>query len=141
MTGLIATAAVDVDASRERVWDALTDPAQISAYMDGSQVETDWVVGSPIVWRGEYEGRSYEDKGEVLAFDPPQRLSVTHYSPLAGEEDAPENYHTLVYSLSEADGGGTHLEFTQDGCDSAEQAEQFSKNWQQMLDGMKESVE
>jgi hypothetical protein len=30
---------------------------------------------------------------------------------------------------------------TQDGCESEEQAEQFSQNWQGMLDGLKSVVE
>ena len=29
---------------------------------------------------------------------------MTHFSPLSGEPDAPENYHTLVYELEEDDG-------------------------------------
>lgn len=140
MSGMMAHADVEVAAPPERVWEALTDPAQIATYMDGSQVETDWKVGSPIVWRGTFDGHSYEDKGEVLVNDPPERLSVTHYSPVMGDADKPENYHTLVYTLSATE-VGSHLVFTQDGCTTAEQAEQFSKNWQGMLDDLKRAVE
>ena len=140
MTGFTATAETDIAAGPDRVWSALTDPAQIAGYMQGSRVETSWDVGSPITWDGEYEGRAYQDKGEVLTYDEPHVLSVTHYSPMMGQPDEPENYHTLVYTLTEND-GRTHLELTQDGCDDEEQAEQFSKNWQQMLDGLKTQVE
>lgn len=59
---------------------------------------------------------------------------------MSGQPDEPENYHTLVYTLT-ADGEGTHVELTQDGCDDEAQAEQFSANWQQMLDGLKAHVE
>lgn len=145
MTGFTATAAVDVAATPQRVWAALTEPQQIAAYMGGSRVETTWEVGSPITWAGEYDGRAYEDKGEVLVVDEPEVLSVTHYSPLMGQPDVPESYHTLVYALSatgsQQPGDGTHLELTQDGCDSEEQAQQFSANWQSMLDGLKAHVE
>ncbi len=140
MSGYVATAQTDVAASPERVWAALTRPEQIAAYMQGSQVESTWEVGSPITWNGEYDGRPYQDKGEVLTYDEPHVLSVTHYSPMMGQPDEPENYHTLVYTLSESD-GGTRLELTQDGNDSEEQAEQFSQNWQTMLDGLKALVE
>jgi uncharacterized protein YndB with AHSA1/START domain len=140
MTGFSATAAVDVEATPLRVWAALTDPDQIAAYMGGSRVETTWEVGSPITWAGEYDGRPYEDKGEVLVVDEPEVLSVTHYSPLMGQPDVPESYHTLVYALAPS-GDGTHLELTQDGCNSEEQAEQFSANWQSMLEGLKAHVE
>ncbi|MDX6375336.1 MAG: hypothetical protein QOD98_4324 [Nocardioidaceae bacterium] len=140
MAGYEATARTDVAATPERVWAALTDPEQIAVYMQGSKVTTTWEVGSPITWDGEYDGRAYQDKGEVLTYDEPNVLSVTHYSPMMGQPDEPENYHTLVYTLT-ADGDGTHLELTQDGNESEEQAEQFSQNWQSMLDGLKTHVE
>ena len=140
MAGHVATAQTDVAAAPERVWAALTEPEQIATYMYGSQVATTWEVGSPITWDGEYEGRPYQDKGKVLTYDEPHVLSVTHYSPMMGQPDEPESYHTLVYTLTAAD-AGTHLELTQDGNESAEQAQQFSQNWQDMLDGLKAQVE
>ena len=140
MAGFTASAQTQVDAPPSRVWSALTDPAEIATYMEGALVETTWEVGSPITWSGDYQGRPYQDKGEVLTYDEPQLLSVTHYSPLMGQPDAPESYHTLVYILTEH-AGGTLLELTQDGCTDEEQAEQFSTNWQQMLDGLKSQVE
>ena len=140
MSGHVATATTDVAAGPERVWAALTEPEQIGVYMQGSRVTTTWEVGTPITWDGEYDGRAYQDKGEVLTYDAPRVLSVTHYSPMMGQPDEPENYHTLVYTLTAA-GDGTHLELTQDGNESAEQAEQFSASWQTMLDGLKAHVE
>src|SRR5689334_24375032 len=140
MAGFVATAQTEVAAPPERVWAALTDPAQIAVYMQGSQVTTTWEVGSPITWDGEHDGRAYQDKGEVLTYDEPRELSVTHYSPMTGQPDEPESYHTLVYTL-EATDGGTRLTLDQDGNDSEAQAEQFAANWQAMLDQVKEYVE
>jgi uncharacterized protein YndB with AHSA1/START domain len=140
MAGILAKAQTEIEAPASRVWDALTDPDQIKEYMFGSQVETDWKVGSPITWNGEYEGRTYQDKGEVLTYDEPRELSVTHYSPLTGQDDKPENYHTLVYTLQEQD-GRTRVSLAQDNCADEREAEQFSANWQQMLDGLKAHVE
>ena len=122
------------------MWAALTEPQQIAAWMQGSQVRTTWGVGNPITWDGEYDGHTYQDKGEVLTFDEPNVLSMTHYSPMLGEPDEPENYHTLVYTLT-PDDDRTHLELTQDGCTDQQQADQFSQNWQQMLDTLKAHVE
>jgi uncharacterized protein YndB with AHSA1/START domain len=140
MAGFTAFARTDIAADRERVWAALTEPEQIAAYMGGSKVTTTWQVGSPITWEGEYDGRSYQDKGEVLTYDEPSVLSVTHYSPMMGQPDEPENYHTLVYTLT-ASGNGTRLELSQDGCETEEQAAQFSENWQGMLNGLKAHLE
>ena len=62
-----AEAAVDIEASPSEVWGSLTDPEAIKQYFLGADVETDWRVGSPITFRGEWQGKSYEDKGEILA--------------------------------------------------------------------------
>jgi uncharacterized protein YndB with AHSA1/START domain len=140
MADHVARAAVTIDAEPEVVWRSLTDPDRIARWMMGAQVSTTWQVGSPITWRGEMNGTAYEDKGEVLAADEPRRLSMTHYSPLMGGDDVPENYHTVTYELT-PEGDGTAVELSQDGNDTPEQAEQFSGNWQAMLDGLKQSVE
>lgn len=140
MTGYTAKAQTEIDASADRVWTAMTDPDQIKEYMFGSQVETDWKQGSPIRWKGEYQGKSYEDKGEVLEVDPGRRLKVTHFSPLTGQDDVPENYHTVTYDLDEHD-GHTHVALTQDNAGSEEEAEHSSAMWQQMLGGLRKQVE
>ncbi len=140
MADHVAHARVEIDATPRVVWRALTDPEQVARWMSGTEVSTDWRVGSPITWRGEMNGTAYEDKGEILASDEPTRLSMTHYSPLMGGADEPENYHTVTYDLS-ADGDRTTVELSQDGNDSAEQAEQFGANWQGMLDALKKTVE
>ena len=136
----IARAECEIAAPPERVWEALTNPTLIREYMFGSQVETDWQVGSPITWTGEYDGTSFTDKGEILQADAPERLRLTHYSPMTGQPDEPESYHTLDYRLAATD-AGTLLTLDQDGNDSEEQAEQFAGNWQTMLDQVKEYVE
>jgi uncharacterized protein YndB with AHSA1/START domain len=140
MNGIVATAEIDIDATRKQVWRALTDPDHIEQYMFGSRVETDWQIGSPITWSGEWEGKAYQDKGEVLAYHEPHLLSVTHFSPLSGQDDVPENYHRLVYELEEHD-GHTHVSLSQDGNGSEEEAEHSRGMWQQMLSGLKDHVE
>ncbi len=140
MNGIVATASIDIEAPATRVWAALTEPDQIASYMFGSRVETDWEVGHPITWNGEWEGKPYQDKGQVLAYDEPRRLSVTHFSPLTGQDDVPENYHTLVYELDES-AGVTTVSLSQDNNGSEEEAEHSRANWQMMLDGLKKQVE
>ena len=132
MTGRVATAEAEIHAPRSKVWRALTDPEQIQKYM--------LKPGSRITWKGEYEGKTYEDKGEVLEVVQDRRLKVTHFSPLSGKEDAPENYHTLVYELKEND-GKTHVSLSQDNNPSDEAAEHSRANWEKMLSALKEVVE
>ena len=140
MRGRVANAETEIDAPRSKVWQALIDPDQIEKYMFGSRVETDWKPGSRITWSGEYEGKKYEDKGEILEVVPERRLKLTHFSPLSGEDDAPENYHTLVYELKEND-GKTRVSLSQDNNPSEEAAEHSRGNWEKMLSGLKEVLE
>lgn len=107
----------------------------------GSKVETDWTPGSPIVWRGEYEGKKYEDKGEILEVEPGRRLKMSHFSPLGGQDDVPENYHTLVYELESAGERRTPISLSQDNNPTEEAAEHSRANWETMLSGLKQVVE
>jgi len=78
--------------------------------------------------------------GGLKQAEPGRLLKVTHHSPLTGDDDVAENYHTLRYELSQA-GEGTAVSLTQDGCESEEQAKRFSQNWQEMLNGLKKVAE
>jgi uncharacterized protein YndB with AHSA1/START domain len=140
VAGHIATARCEIEAPPEKVWRALTDPELIKKYMFGSEVNSDWKPGSPITWKGEFEGREYEDKGEIISVEPGRRLEFTHFSPLTGQEDRPENYHTVRYELQQTD-GGTSVRLTQDNSRSAEEAEHSAATWQVMLDGLKKVAE
>jgi uncharacterized protein YndB with AHSA1/START domain len=137
---LLATATVTIDASPERVWAALTDPAIIKQYMFGSDVTSDWQVGSTITYAGEYEGKKYEDHGEILEIRPPEVLRTTHFSPLGGKPDIPENYHEITYTLSDGN-GATNVRLTQDNNGSEEEREHSAANWQQMLESLRSVVE
>ncbi|UZX01627.1 ATPase [Arthrobacter sp. CDRTa11] len=136
----VATSAVTIDAPLSRVWEVITDPAAVKEFMFGTELVTDWTVGGPIVWRGEWEGKPYEDKGYILEVEPGQRLVHTHYSALGGEEDRPENYHTLTWTL-EARDGGTLLTLSQDN-NATEQAAQHSQGmWDMLVADVKEIAE
>jgi uncharacterized protein YndB with AHSA1/START domain len=140
MAGYVATARVEIEASPERVWQVLLDPVATKEFMFGSEVETDWQVGSPITWTGEYEGKAYQDKGQVLAVEPGRRLQVTHYSPMSGQPDVPENYHTLTYELSGGN-GTTQLSLSQDNNASEEEAEHSRGMWEMLVQGVKKVAE
>jgi uncharacterized protein YndB with AHSA1/START domain len=140
MADHVATAEIEISASPEQVWTALTDREQIKKFMFGSEVETDWRPGSPIVWKGVFEGKEYADKGEILEVEPGRRLRVTHFSPLSGQPDVPENYHTLAYEL-EKRGSVTHVSLSQDNNATEEQAEHSAGMWAKMLTDLKENVE
>jgi uncharacterized protein YndB with AHSA1/START domain len=140
MKGHIAEATVIVAAPPERVWAALTEPDKVSQYLMGTELETDWKPGSKITWSGEWEGKPYVDKGEVLEVEEGRRLAYTHYSPLTGAEDIPENYHTLRWSLEEVS-GGTQVVLNQDNNATAEEADRNRDNWEHVLASLKKVAE
>jgi uncharacterized protein YndB with AHSA1/START domain len=137
---LNATAQATIHAQPERVWKALTDPEEIKQYMMGATVTTTWTLGSDITWKGEWQGKTFEDKGKIVQFEENKKLRYTHYSPLSGKEDSPENYHTVTISLEESE-DQTHVSLSQTGNESGKEQEHASQNWQSMLDGMKKLIE
>ena len=136
-----AVAHATIAAPPAEVWNALTDPAVITKYFHGTTVESDWEVGGPITWSGEMGGTSYQDKGEVLAFEPGARLQHTYWSSMTGDPDEPEYYKTVTYELADVD-GNTQVTLTQDSNPSQEAADEMvAKGWAPILDGLKRVVE
>ena len=144
MTDSVVQISKTIDAPAEAVWDALTSAEAASSYFMGARVDSDFQVGSPITFKGEWEGKSFEDKGEILEAEPERRLSFSHFSPTSGA-DEPENYHKLTFELR-PNGDATEVVLTQDrlvGGPSAsdmKNREQFEKNWREVLDGLSKSV-
>jgi uncharacterized protein YndB with AHSA1/START domain len=136
----IAKATTTINAPASKVWDALTKPDQIKQYLFGTEVTTDWQVGSPITYKGEWKGKAYEDKGKVLEIEPGKRLVSTFWSALAGLPDTPENYKTVGYELS-PEGDRTKLTITQDNNATQEEATEAEQNWRTVLDGIKKLLE
>lgn len=137
-----AVATISIDVPVEKVWDALTNPEIVKKYLHDTNTVTDWKVGSPITWHGVWNGKPYEDKGVVLAYEPNRLLSTTHWSPLSGTEDKPENYHTVTYELTSSQNGSTHLVLTQSNNPTQEAADSMVKNgWMPILQIMKSLLE
>ncbi|MGO4147548.1 SRPBCC domain-containing protein [Paenarthrobacter sp. YAF11_1] len=135
-----AVASITIISPPEAVWEALTDPSRIKEYFLGTTVNTTWRVGDPITYSGEYNGTAYEDKGTILAFDPPKLLKTTHYSPASGRPDIPSSYHTVEYDVSAA-GDGTTVTITQGNNSSEEEVAQSMETWGLVLRNLKEFLE
>ena len=136
----IAKTEVHIRAPAAKVWEALTKPELIKQYLFGTDVTTDWQVGSPITYRGEWNGRAYHDKGKVVDIQPQRQLVTTFWSSLSGLPDVPENYKTVTYTLS-SKGALTTLTLTQDNNETEEAANHSKKNWSMVLSKLKELLE
>jgi uncharacterized protein YndB with AHSA1/START domain len=122
------------------VWNGLVNPELIKHYLFGSEVVSDWKEGSAIIYKGNYQGKTFEDKGTVIKVDPERLLVMTHWSPLSGMPDLPENYHTVTYTLTPVT-GGTEVTINQDNNASEEERQQNEKFWTSVLQNMKRLLE
>jgi len=128
-----------VKAPIQKVWDALTNPATVKEYFFGSNLVTDWKVGSPIYFQGEWEGKPYKDKGIVKEYVPHSFLTYTYLSNWSGLPDSPENYLEIKYEVKTVD-EGTELIITQSNYDE-EKAKHSEENWATVMGGMKKLIE
>lgn len=135
-----AKAEIIIKGSVSQVWEALVNPDKIKRYMFGAEVVSDWQVGSPVVWKGQWKGKPFEDKGRILEIQQGKWLRYSHFSPLSGEPDRPENYHIVTIRL-EAHEGAVHVDLSQDNNMSEKAREESRRNWNVILDGLKKTVE
>ncbi|MBL0741688.1 SRPBCC domain-containing protein [Chryseolinea sp. Jin1] len=137
---MTANATVRIDAPVSEVWKALVTPSIIKKYLFGTQTESDWTVGSAIIFKGEWEGKSYEDKGSILVYEPNRLLRYTYWSSMNGTPDLPENYHNVSYILT-PDDAATLLTVTQDGVETEKQKKHSEQNWTKVLNTLKDLME
>ncbi len=136
----VARASIEVNARAERVWKALTDPKLIKQYLFGTEAASDWKVGSPITYKGVWQGKAYEDKGTILEIVPNRLLKSTYWSGMSGLEDKPENYNTVTYELSESR-GRTTVTVSQDNNPTRASADHSQANWAIVLKSLKDLLE
>jgi uncharacterized protein YndB with AHSA1/START domain len=129
-----------IDAPTEEVWNAITTPETIKQWFFGVDTETDWKEGSPLVHRGEWQGKPYEDKGVIVQIEPPRLLVHTHWSDASGKPDTPDNYQEVSWELSKRD-GATELTITERNLPSEEAKALSEKSWQTVLSNLKELLE
>jgi uncharacterized protein YndB with AHSA1/START domain len=138
-----AQVSTELDTTADVAWKALTNPDVLGKALFGSTVETSWKVGAPISFRGQWHGKSFEDKGRILAFSPPRELRFSHFSALSGLEEKPENFHVLTFEL--LPGPKTTVRLTQENANDKPLDEgtkqELTRNWTAVLDGLKRVIE
>ncbi len=141
----MSTSKVRIQARPETVQAALTDSKYVKQWQYGSVLRTTWAVDSPICFTSDWEGKTFEQWGTVLAFDPASRLRYSLFAPRPDLEDRPENYFTMTYTL-EAAGEVTVLIITQEnprepGTDQPADNELGTDEENPILDALKKLVE
>jgi len=137
---IIGRVSIIIDAPVSKVWEALTTPQIIKQYFFGTDTHTDWKVGSPIRFTGEWQGKKYEDKGTILSFVPDQQIKYSYWSSMSGTEDNPENYVNVTYDVAKND-EDTMVTITQDNIADEKSKEHSEQNWGKVLADLKTLLE
>ena len=96
---------ITIKAPATQVWNALTNPEETKKYMFGCETVSEWQPGSPLLWKGSYEGKEMIFvKGNIVSIQPGKSLVYTVFDPNSTMEDIPENYLTVTYEISEENG-------------------------------------
>jgi uncharacterized protein YndB with AHSA1/START domain/DNA-binding transcriptional ArsR family regulator len=130
--------AIYINASPERIWQAITDGDETVRYYYGTRVVSDWNVGSHI--RYDNPDGSLAADGEVIAVDPPRRLEMTFHPRWDPDVEA-EGAVRQVWQI-EADDNAAKLTVTTIGLRAGtKQAEEFGNGMIYIVSGLKSAVE
>ncbi|MCB9109035.1 MAG: SRPBCC domain-containing protein [Anaerolineales bacterium] len=136
----ISKNSIVIKAPMAKVWESLVNPEIAKTYFWGAEVTTDWQVGSPIIFSGEFNGNKYEEKGTILQFKPEKLLQYTHWSNLEGIPDVPENYRQWSFELL-AEGPDVTLSITEDNIPTEQQRKRSDEFWNEVLNTIKQLLE
>lgn len=128
-----------IPAAPDKVWKTLTSRDGMKAYKMGPEVDAGWRVGGQIRMHGEYEGKRFEDRGEVRSFEPERRLAYTQVSAAA-----PDQSHLVTFELNPRD-DGTEITVTQaaQGAEHPEHARNkvmYERTWARMLENLEKAL-
>lgn len=139
---------IDIEAKAENVWDTLVNPEKVKQYLFGTKVSSDFKIGSPITFEGEYDGMKYKDKGKIVEYEENSLLKYSYHSSFSELEDKEENYQLITYRISSKseksinnDDLKVNLEISQENIPTEAAKEDSEKNWSLLLKKIKEISE
>jgi uncharacterized protein YndB with AHSA1/START domain len=100
---IISKSTILINATKQKVWDALTKPELVKKWQYGSDVITDWKVGSEIRFRVEWDSKVFEQWGKILEIIPNELIKYSLFFPGPDLEDKEENYFIMTYIISESE--------------------------------------
>lgn len=139
-SNITAKAEATIHASKDKLWEALTKPEIIKQYFFNTNTYTTWQPGSPIRFTGEWEGKTYEDKGTILKIEEGRLIQYNYWSSMSGIEDKPENYVIITYEIKE-NGDNCTLSITQENIPDEKTKTHSEQNWKMVLKNLKNLLE
>ena len=126
-----------IETTPDKLWAALTSSEFSRQYWFGTELRTDWAIGSPFVL---VMNGTPTDVGEILEFDPPRRLSYT-FRHVLQDELRNEKPTKVVFKL-EPHGKLVKLTLTHEGfADASKLLDGVSKGWPAILSSLKSLLE
>ena len=92
---------IEIKATPDKVWKALTQPDLVKQWQYGSDLITDWKVGNKISFKNEWNNEVFEQYGTIIAFNPIKNLKYSLFFPRPNVADIPENYFEMEYIVTE----------------------------------------
>ena len=96
--------AIDIKASPERVWRAITDGDETVRYYFGTRVRSTWEVGAPISYDYD-DGSPAAADGVIVEIEPGRRV-VMDFTPRWDPEMAAEGPVRMTWAVEAGEGGG-----------------------------------
>lgn len=140
MTSFNVQKQIEINGSKEKVWDALVNPAIIKQYLFGTEAVSDWKVGSELIFQGEYDGNKYKDKGIIKKFDIEKTFQYTYLSSFSGLEDKEENYHLITFNIVDQH-ETTMLSLIHENIQNQQAKDHSENNWKMVLGTIKNILE
>ncbi|RZJ65102.1 MAG: ATPase [Flavobacterium sp.] len=129
-----------INAPKQNVWNALTQPELVKQWQFGSDVLTDWKVGSQIRFQTKWQDQIFEQWGTILEVIPNQLIKYSLFFPRPGLEDKPENYFVMSYVISDVQ-NQTKLEILKEDDRPGAMPEKESDEENPVLKSLKEIAE
>ena len=126
-----------IETTPDKLWEALTSSEFSRRYWFGTELRSDWKVGSPfaLVMNG-----TTTDVGEILEADPPWRLAYTFRHVL--DDDMRNEPPTKVVFAIEPHGKLVKLTLTHEGfAEGSKFYSGISKGWPAILSSLKSILE
>lgn len=131
---------IEVEASVDCVWRAITESDRIAMWMGGARVESTWAPGAEIAFSGKLHRYAYRDRGTVLAAEPEKLLRYSHWSALSRRADLPEN-RTVITLMIEATGGASRLTVRHEGLQGEDEYGHANYFWGFALQDLKKLLD
>lgn len=127
-----------IEADARKIWDALTQPEFTAQYFYATRVESDWQVGSPVVYRLPDDSLAVD--GEVIEVEPPNRLVIT-WRALYTEEFTREGFSKVTFEITRLDDSVCKLSVLHDQFPDDSKLYEHVQGWVAIISSLKSLLE